>query len=82
MPERSDRRRQALLLGLGFDGTDGHKRLTQGRDFVVAGGSKDTHEEMQEKAIRFDEELRRRGKCLGEVSSPEELRDIADRAGM
>ncbi len=71
-----------MLLGVGFDGDDGHRRVTRGRDFVLVGGSPDTHGEMQEKAIRFDEELKRRGKRLAEVESPDEIREIADRAGM
>ena len=75
-------RKQSLLLGVGFDGDDGHRRVTKGRDFVLVGGSEDTHGEMQDKAIRFDEELKRRGKRLAEVRCEDELREIADRAGM
>lgn len=82
MPRDARTRRSALLLGVGFDAEDGHRRVTKGRDFVVVGGSHDTHGELQEKAIRFDEELKRRGKRLREIKSPEELREIADRAGM
>ena len=82
MPRPAGGRRSALLLGLGFDAQDGHRRMTRGRDFVLVGGSRDTHEQMQEKAVRFDEELRRRGKRLAEVRSTAELREIADKAGM
>lgn len=84
MRDRGDRRRdsQAFLLGVGFDGDDGQKRVTKGRDFVLLGGSPDTHAEMQERAVRFDEELRKRGKRLRDVESPDELREIADRSGM
>jgi len=70
------------LLGVGFDAEEGHRRVTRGRDFLLVGGSQDTHGEMQERAVRFDEELKRRGKRLAEVESPDELREIADRAGM
>ncbi len=55
--------------------------MTRGRDFVLVGGSRDTHGEMQERAMRFDQELGRRGKRLADVSSAEELRDIAGAAG-
>jgi hypothetical protein len=56
--------------------------VTRGRDFLLVGGSEDTHGEMQARAVPFDEELQRRGKRLAEVSSADELREIADRAGM
>lgn len=82
MPRKRRDGPSPFLLGVGFDGDDGHRRLTRGRDFVLVGGSRDTHGEMQDKAIRFDEELRRRGKRLAEVESVDELREIADRAGM
>jgi len=81
MPRDPRSQKSAFLLGVGFDGEDGHRRVTKGRDFVLVGGSQDTHGEMQDKAIRFDEELRRRGKRLAEVRTPDELREIADRAG-
>ena len=74
--------RQALLLGVGLDGRDGHKRITRARDTLLVGGSEETHEVMQEKAIRFQEELSRRGKRLADVTDPDELRDIAEQSGM
>jgi hypothetical protein len=82
MTRDSRSRRDSLLLGVGFDGDDGHRRVTKGRDFVLVGGSQDTHGQMQDKAIRFDEELKRRGKRLSDVRCEDELREIADRAGM
>jgi hypothetical protein len=72
-------RRKGLLLGLGFDAQDGHVRVTTGSNFRLLGGSEETHERMQEKAIRFNEELDKRGKRIEECSV-EELHDIADRA--
>ena len=56
------------MLGLGLDGTDGHTRLTRGENFVLYGGSAETHERMQETAIRFAEGLEKRGKALREAS--------------
>ena len=67
--------REAALLGLGLDATDGHKRLTRGENFVLFGGSEETHAKMQETAIRMNEQLEKRGKRLADVS-PNELRDI------
>jgi len=75
------KRRAALLLGLGLDGADDHVRVTRGQEFCLLGGSHDTHQAMQEKAIRFTEELDRRGKRLADVSR-DELLDIADRTGL
>lgn len=66
---------EAALLGLGLDATDGHKRLTRGSNFVLYGGSEETHAKMQETAIRVNERLDQRGKRLEDVS-PNELRDI------
>lgn len=76
-----DTRGEAWLLGLGLDNQDGHTRITRGKKFFLLGGSRQTHEQMQEKAIRFNEELDKHGKRLEEVS-PEELRQIARDAGM
>ena len=78
---RKRRDKQALLFGLGFDNKDGQRRVTVGKNFLLAGGSKPTHEQMQEKAIKFNEELDRRKKRIEDVSS-EEFRDIADHIGM
>ncbi|MEQ8209521.1 MAG: hypothetical protein RH917_06790 [Lacipirellulaceae bacterium] len=74
-PDEKGPNRNAALLGLAFDAEDGHKRLTRGKNFVLAGGSEETHGVMQETAIKVNEKLDARGKQLGEVS-PEELRDI------
>lgn len=71
----------SILLGIGLDGDD-HKRVTRSRDFLLFGGSEQTHEVMQEHAIKIGEELRRRGKTLSDVRNPDEFRDIADHAGL
>lgn len=66
---------KAGLLGLGLDAEDGHKRITRGPNFLLAGGSQETHGQMQETAIKINEHLDRRGKQLSDVSA-NELRDI------
>ena len=43
------------LLGVGLDSDDGKKRVSRGPNFVLMGGSRDTHERMQEVAVRFNE---------------------------
>jgi hypothetical protein len=45
------------------------------------GGSEDTHGVMQEKAVKFNEKLRERGRRLEEISR-EEFRDIAHNVGL
>jgi len=67
--------RRALLFGLGLDATDGHVRITTGPNFQLVGGSQDTHGVMQETAIKFNEELHKRGKRLEQIS-PKEFADI------
>jgi len=71
--------KSAALLGLAFDSDDGHTRLTKGENFVLAGGSHDTHAEMQETAVKINERLDKRGKRLEDVSIGE-LRDICQEA--
>jgi len=73
-------RGQAVMLGLGLD-SDGHKRLTTGPNFILAGGSEETHEAMTEKAIKINEKLAARRKRLEEVSR-EEFEEIAHSVGL
>ncbi len=68
-------RKSAALLGLAFDNEDGHTRLTRGKNFLLCGGSQDTHAMMQETALKINEHLDKRGKRLEDVSVGE-LRDI------
>ena len=74
------KKRKAMMLGLGLD-SDGHKRLTTGPNFALLGGSKDTHEQMTEKAVKINEKLKARGKQLHEVSHAE-FDDIAHEVGL
>ena len=73
-------KRKAVMLGVGLD-SDGHKRVTRGDNFALVGGSKDTHEQMTEKAIKINEKLKSRGKQLEQVSR-EEFDDIAHEVGL
>ena len=68
------------MVGLGLD-SDGHKRVTTGDNFVLAGGTQETHDAMTEKAVKINEKLRERGKCLEQVSR-EEFDDIAHSVGL
>lgn len=77
----SDNNKRALMLGLGLDGDDGHKRITKGPNFALIGGSAETHEAMTETAVKINEKLRAKGKALEEVSR-DELDDIAKSVGL
>ena len=77
---RDSNEKKAMMLGVGLD-TDGHKRLTQGENFVLAGGTKDMHEQMIEKVVKINEKLNERGKCLNTVEK-NEFRDIAESVGL
>ncbi len=70
-------KKSAALLGLGLDKDDDQTRVTRGKNFLLWGGSKDTHATMQETALKINEKLDQRGKRLEDVSI-KELRDICD----
>ena len=63
------------LFGVGLDGDDGHKRLTTGDNFILLGGSDDTHDRMIDTAVHLNESLRRLGKTLHDAS-PDELIEL------
>lgn len=75
MNNSQQRKKAAALLGLAFDCTDGQTRVTRGKNFLLWGGSQETHGVMQETAVKINEQLDRRGKRLEDVSV-QELRDI------
>jgi hypothetical protein len=76
---RRRRKKRAIVagfVGLGLDGQDGHTRITKGPHFVLLGGSSETHERMQEFAVKLHERMKSKGKAFGDIS-PRELRDLA-----
>jgi hypothetical protein len=87
MPKKKQKQAEptvAGVVGLGLDGSDGHKRVTRTEEMVLLGGSAETHERMQETAIRFGENLEKRGKTLQETSVGEALdllRDAIEKTG-
>lgn len=74
-------KKKAMLLGVGLDNKDGHTRITDGENFKLVGGSEETHGVMQEKAVKMNEHLKRRGKKLDDITH-EEFHEIADKLGM
>ena len=73
-------RRKAVMMGVGLD-SDGHKRLTTGPNFILAGGTEETHDVMTEKAIKINEKLAAKGKQLEDVSH-DEFDEIAHSVGL
>jgi hypothetical protein len=57
----------AALLGVAFDNDDGETRLTKGRNFLLVGGSQETHAVLQETAVKINENLDRSGRRLEDV---------------
>jgi hypothetical protein len=83
---RKRRRKSRIggILGVGLDGNDGQKRITRTEEMILLGGSRETHERMQETAIRFSESLERTGKPLSELSvrkAVDLLREAQERTG-
>lgn len=72
---RPKKSKDAALLGVGFDNQDEETRLTKGENYLLVGGSKQTHEIMQETAVRVNEQLEKKGKRLADLE-PEEFRDV------
>ena len=70
-----NRNSQSMMFGLGLDSADEHTRITKGENFVLVGGSEETHERMTETAIKVNEKLSARGKTLDTVGR-EEFFDI------
>ena len=80
VPRKGLKKSGTMLMGVGLDNKDGHTRLTKGDNFVMVGGSEETHERMTETAIKVNEKLSAKGKELEEVS-PKELIDIIHEVG-
>jgi len=72
---------KALLLGVGLDHKDEHVRITRGDNFRLVGGSEETHGQMTETAIKFNEKLKQRGKVLEEVTEEEFVDLIQETSG-
>src|SRR5947209_13636742 len=63
------------ILGVGLDNKDEHKRVTRSEEMLLVGGSHETHEKMQDVAVRFSQSLKKRGKTLREAL-PDEVVDL------
>jgi len=47
------------IQGVGHDGTDGIIRITKGDNYLLQGGSKETHTMMQDVTVKVNEKLDR-----------------------
>ena len=74
----NNNQQKGLLIGLGFDNKDGHKRITKGENFVLAGGSEDTHNKMVETTMKFNEKLDSKGKRIEDLSKNEFIDMISE----
>lgn len=81
MLDKRRKKPKSLIYGLGLDAKDGHTRMTHGKNFLLLGGSKDTHSLMQEKAIKFNEQLDKRHKTLDEINE-KEFGEISEKIGI
>ncbi len=69
-----------LLMGFGFD-NDEHTRITKGEDFMLMGGSEQTHGGMVDGVLRFQDTLRKMGTDLQRASHDQVL-EAAHEAGL
>lgn len=80
----ADRRMQGnhrrCLMGLGLD-SDGHARVTRGEDFLLVGGSEETHGRMRDGVERFSEVLQDMGTDF-QNASRDEMREAALESGL
>ena len=85
MKRRPTKKRAKWLLGLGLDDPQGHLRLTRGPDFRLYGGSKPTHEKLQELTLKSRERLKRTGQTFATASERHiraTLDEVADKLGL
>lgn len=80
MADRRARNHRRLLMGVGLD-SDGHARVTRGEDFVLVGGTEETHGRMRDHVIRLEEVLDDMGTDL-QRASREEMREAARESGL
>jgi len=76
--ERNKKSKDAILVGVGLDNDDGHKRITSAEKFAIVGGSQETHDKMTETVVKTFEDIDRKGKSLENIE-PKELKDLIDK---
>jgi len=77
----ADRRiSRRILMGIGLD-QDGHARVTKGEEYVLVGGSEDTHGKMQDGVERFRDTLERMGTNL-QRATRDQMQEAAHESGL
>ena len=80
MADRRDPDSMRFLMGLGLDrDPEGHSRITKGEEFLLLGGSEQTHESMQEHVERLQHSLKKLGTNLQHATEAE-VREAIERA--
>ena len=80
MADRRDPDSMRFLLGVGLDrDDDGHAHITTGEEFLLLGGSKTTHDSMQERVERLEHALRKLGTNI-QHATDDEMREAFERA--
>jgi hypothetical protein len=77
---RMPSKHRRYLMGLGLD-SDGHARVTRGEEFLLVGGTEETHGRMREGVERFSEVLQDMGTDF-QSASREEMREAARESGL
>ncbi len=77
----ADRRiSQRILMGIGLD-KDGHARVTKGEEYVLLGGTEDTHGKMQDGVERFRDTLQKMGTNL-QRATRDQMHEAAHESGL
>ena len=85
MKRKKAQKHPKILFGIGLDDPHGHTRITKGEDFRLYGGSKPTHEKMQELTLKTRERLKKKGRGFASASTREihdTLDDVAQQLGL
>ena len=72
---RTGQSRVVGLLGVGFDHTDGHVRITQSDHSQVLMGSNESHQALQKICLDIEEVIRSSGRDISDYS-PEEFMEL------
>ena len=80
MADRRTNETVRFLMGVGLD-SDGHARITKGEEFLLLGGTEDTHGEMREHVERFEHALKKMGTDLQRASN-DEMIEAAEKSGL
>ena len=70
--------RSARILGLAFDGEDGHIRVTRGEQFQIYLGSESTHDQLRTVCIEIQRRLDEQGRRLEELTREEFVALVQD----